>query len=117
MTKVFTTHPNKAKESVGVVMFKRLVTHTCTGKNPAACKKGADGKMPVVADVHKMGFCVDCREKIFPNRAVGYMTEESQKDFLNKCLPKAIDDKGAIKDAYKCTGKDKILAEASIAGF
>ena len=48
-TKAYVTHPHKASRNVGVVIFKRLVMHRCTGTNPAFCKKGTE-----VADVFKV---------------------------------------------------------------
>ena len=48
-TQMLATHPHKAHQSVGVLAFKRLVTHTCTGKRPGLCKKGTK-----VADVFKL---------------------------------------------------------------
>ena len=58
LTKVWATHPTKASKSVGIVMFKRLVTHKCTGNKPAFCKRG-----DTVADVYKVGYCVNCKAK------------------------------------------------------
>jgi len=57
-TKALVTHPDKASKDVGVVMFKRMVMHQCTGTKPDFCKKGDK-----VADVFKQGFCVQCKRK------------------------------------------------------
>ena len=111
LTKAFVTHPHKAHRSVGIVMFKRLVTHTCTGSS-SACKKGT-----TVADVFKVGVCVKCDYDVFPSDKAKAATEKHKKSFVDTCLPKAVDAKGAVKAAFRCTGGDKKLAEASIAGF
>jgi len=57
-TKALVTHPDGASKDVGVVMFKRMVMHQCTGTKPDFCKKGDK-----VADVFKQGFCVQCKRK------------------------------------------------------
>ena len=99
-------------------MFKRLVTHTCTGTNPIFCKKNsATGKMPTVADVHKAGYCIKCNYKPFPHRFAKYTKLKHRKNFVNKCLPRAIDKAGKIKKEFRCTGQDMEYAKAAIAGF
>ena len=87
-----------------------LVTHTCTGENPA-CTKGA-----TVADVHKVGYCVKCHFNAFVGNAEK-VTRKMREEFVKKCLPKAIDEKGDIKSAFRCTGANMEKAKASIAGF
>ena len=111
LTKAFVTHPHKADRKVGTVLFKRLVTHTCTGST-SACKKGT-----TVADVFKVGVCVKCDYNVFPSDKAKDAKDEHKKSFVTKCLPTAIDAKGAVKAASRCTGDDKKFAEASIAGF
>jgi len=59
-TKVWVTHPTRASKSVGVVIFKRLVTHVCTGAKPSACRRG-----DTVADVYKIGYCIRCPKNFF----------------------------------------------------
>ena len=110
LTKAFVTHPHKAHRRVGIVMFKRLVTHTCT-RSTSACKG------TTVADVFKIGVCVKCNYDVFPSEKAKDAKEKHKKSFVTKCLPTAIDAKGAVKVAFRCTGDDKKLAEASIAGF
>jgi hypothetical protein len=111
LTKAFVTHPNNAHKRVGVVMFKRLVTHTCT-RSTSACKKGT-----TVADVFKVGVCVKCDYDVYPSTLAKRATDEHRKSFVNTCLPKAIDAKGAVKAGFRCTGGDKTYADASVAGF
>ena len=111
LSKVFVTHPHKADRKVGTVMFKRLVTHTCTGST-SACKKGT-----TVADVFKVGVCVKCNYNVFPSIQAGYANDHHKKSFVNTCLPKAIDAKGAVKRGFRCTGNDKKYSDASVAGF
>jgi len=65
-TKCFITHPTSASANVGVVIFKRLVMHQCTGIRPAFCKKGDN-----VADVYKQGFCVKCKPKEYDREGCG----------------------------------------------
>jgi len=58
LTKAWVAHPSHTEKSIGVFMFKRLVTHICTApresrlidrqEQPFAGKKG-----PTIADVHK----------------------------------------------------------------
>ena len=112
LTKVWVTHPTKASKPVGLVLFKRLVTHTCTGENPAFCTKGA-----TVADVHKVGYCVKCHYDVFPSVFANRAKNKHRRSFVRNCLPKAIDENGNIKPAFQCTGKDKKKAMASISGF
>ena len=111
LTKAFVTHPHKAHRSVGIVMFTRLVTHTCTGST-SACKKGT-----TVADVFKVGVCVKCDYNVFPSITSSDAKDEHKKSFVTKCLPKAIDAKGTVKAGFRCTGDDKKYADASVAGF
>ena len=108
---VFSTHPHKASRKVGIVMFKRLVTHTCTGST-SACKKGT-----TVADVLKIGVCVKCDYNVFLMKTAMEAKKKEKKDFVKTCLPKAIDANGAVKADFRCTGDDKKYADASVAGF
>ena len=123
VTKVMVTHPHKASEPVGVVMFKRLVTHTCTGKGTGCKADPTTGKMPVVADVHKVGFCVKCKTASGQDYDVfksthGHLAEDEHKqDFVKTCLPRAIGTDGDILPDFKCKGKDKEYADATILAF
>ena len=112
LTKASVVHPHRASSEVGIVMFKRLVTHNCTGDNPTACTKGT-----VVADVFKMAHVIKCQHKVFANtNADGTATEI--KDFVTNCLSKAVHPDGKLKQAYNCTDwADLHHAEAAIAGF
>jgi len=112
LTKTWVTTPHKSDRRVGIVMFKRLVTHTCSGERPNFCEKGA-----TVADVHKVGYCVKCDYDVFPSRDAAKANNKHRKSFVERCLPKAIDEKGNIKPAFQCDPKDSKLASASIAGF
>lgn len=98
LTKIWVTHPNMAEEEVGVVMFKRIVMHKCTGRNkPSACIKGT-----TVADVHKDGYCIQCDEAIF-RRYAEATTDDMSRKFVNECLPKAVDPTtGELKANFKC---------------
>ena len=112
LTKTWVTTPHKSDRRVGIVMFKRLVTHTCSGERPNFCEKGA-----TVADVHKVGYCVKCHYNVFPSDDATKANNRHRKSFVESCLPKAIDEKGNIKPAFQCDPKDSKLASASIAGF
>ena len=112
LTKAWVTHPHRTSKRVGIVLFKRLVTHTCTGENPASCTKGA-----TVADVHKVGYCVKCHFNVFRTIYAALATKKERISFVQKCLPKAVDEKGNIKPAFQCTGEDKKKAMASISAF
>ena len=126
ITKAWVTHPHGASKPVGVFLFKRLVTHTCTGENPAFCTKGV-----TVADVHKVGYCVKCVEErkrkgktyykdfnVFPETWASAANSAHRKSFVNDCLPKAIDKKGNIRRAFECTDPEDLkMAVASISAF
>jgi len=56
-TKTKVLKVNLAARDAGMLIFKRLVTHTCTGKT-SACIKGT-----TVADVTKDSYCVVCPKK------------------------------------------------------
>lgn len=112
LTKAWVTHPHMASKPVGVVMFKRLVSHTCTGKGKRGfCQKGA-----TVFDVHKVGYCVKCDKNVFDSSAA--KTEDKEREsFVEKCLPKAITAKGKIHPKFRCGEEDKELASAAISAF
>merc|ERR1711871_552797 len=112
LTKSMIAHPALSHKKVGVFMFKRIVSHKCTGHNTNACKKGS-----VVTDVVKLGWCIQCDYDVFSDERAARATDEQRKDFMTNCVPKAIDANGAIKKDYKCTGDDERRAGASIAGF
>lgn len=137
LTKVRVSGVHLASSSVGVLIFKRLVTHTCTGKGKAgSCTKGAR-----VADVYKEGYCIKCRshdgkrttknERVFAPRGkhnevateASLVTDDQRREFLDKCLKrsdytlKAIDKDGNIEPKFECKGDDLKKAEASIVGF
>ena len=112
LTKAWTTHPSLTSRRVGVFIFKRLVTHKCTGTNPTFCKKGT-----TVADVHKVAYCIKCHYDVFPSTLASSVTDEHRKAFVTKCIPMAIDNQGNIKPGSRCTGDDLTRAGASIAGF
>ena len=113
LTKAFVTHPHKASRSVGIYMFKRLVTHKCTGKNPTFCKSGT-----TVADVYKTGVCVKCDYDVFEVKFAAQATIKHRESFVNTCLPKAINNTtGELNVDFLCSETDLRYAEASIAGF
>ena len=115
VTKVFITHPNQANRAVGLVLVKRLVTHTCTGRT-SACKRGT-----IVADVFKLvsqlGVCVKCNYDVFPHIKAIKANANHQWSFVNNCLLKAIDANGKIKVAFRCSGGDKTYSVGTVAGF
>jgi len=111
LSKGFVTHPNKASKPIGVFIFKRLVTHSCTGKG-GACTKGTQ-----VADVYKIGYCVRCNTNVFSDRIGGNKIEDKQV-FARDCLPKAFNNvTGTLNKGFECSGNDAKLATASIAGY
>jgi len=114
-TKGFVSHPSGASRRIGVFMFKRVVTHKCTGSNPRFCLKGT-----LVADVYKVGYCVRCHYNVFPSIWTQLMSKDhrERKDFVNKCLPRAVDKKtGRVKPAFRCTGDDLKKAQGAIAAY
>jgi len=111
LTKSFVTHPNKASKNVGMFMFKRLVTHLCTGKTKA-CKKGQ-----TVADVMKVGYCVNCDKDVFGSIFSESQTHDEKKTFAKDCIPKAFKADGKLKSSFKCSDSDMQFARASLAGF
>merc|ERR1719310_2722111 len=113
LSKVYVTHPNQADRKVGILMFKRVVSHTCTGNYiKSTCTKGT-----TVADVFKVGLCVKCNYDVFPHVKTKHQRDEHKLSFLNTCLPAAIDANGAVKSGFKCTGDDDKRAKAVLAGF
>jgi len=145
LTKGWLTHPTGACKPIGIFMFKRVVSHKCTGKgtNPNACKKvlnpnysnstcheekplkcpsdncHCEYKMPIVADVYKVGFCINCTPTKFRFRSrwAMYIGDLERQRFGSQCLAKAFDEKGELKKGFECEGKDLALAEAEIMGF
>ena len=93
-------------------MFKRIVTHTCTGKKSTFCKEGT-----TVADVHKVAYCIKCHYDVFPHKAAISVTNTHRQAFVKNCVPGAIDSQGNIKPSSRCTGDDLKRAQASVAGF
>ena len=67
--------------------------------------------------MHKVGYCVKCHFDVFPHVAAGKAKHKHRKSFVEKCLPKAIDENGNIKPAFECERDDLKMAMASISGF
>jgi len=137
-TKVVVAHPDGANKNVGVVMFKRMVMHQCTGTKPDFCKKGDK-----VADVFKQGFCVRCKMEhytakksscawcpletraacgnskctVFSSPIALKANRYQKKQFVYQCFRKAFTPEGIMKDEYRCTKEDMLYAGASIAMF
>jgi len=130
LTKVWVTHPHKADPQIGLIMFKRIVTHVCTGNMPDSCKEG-----DIVADVHKVGMCLKCRRKFAPVKrrrnspSAAYNSHyssgslEENKRFLT-CLKEGLNaTDGSIMPDYACPRQARRRtapyspATASIAGF
>ena len=120
LTKAWVTHPSMADKRVGVVMFKRLVTHTCTGARPSFCKKG-----DTVADVYKLSYCIKCinqttlqPQNVFKHTHSEFTTTLERKQFLEECLPNAVNaSTGKIKTGFQCGDDDQLKAMASLAIF
>ena len=114
ITKAWVTHPNKASPRVGVYMFKRVVTHKCTGEYPDFCQKGA-----TVVDVYKTGVCVKCHYDVFPNKLARETNDTHRISFVEKCLPKAVNQTtGGLKTEFLCSdSKDASWAEATLTAF
>jgi len=130
-TKAFVTHPTGASENVGVVMFKRMVMHQCTGTKPDVCKKGDK-----VADVFKQGYCVNCKSKkysehsmylryadcgdnctVFRTPFAKHATKDHKKAFAGECFTEAFTPEGTMKEDYQCSKEDMLYASANIAMF
>jgi hypothetical protein len=111
LTKPRVVHPHKSGKSVGMLLFKRMVQHKCTGQT-SACTSGR-----TVADVHKVGYCVKCDSDIFASTMGELATETELKNFVDTCVPKAFNADGSIKASFKCTGTDLTYAQATMAGF
>ena len=58
VTKAEVAHPNKASKNVGIFMFKRVVSHNCTG-NGKAVEEGGCKKDSEVTDVAKVAMKSD----------------------------------------------------------
>jgi len=113
VTKAISTHPHRAKRNIGIVAFKRIVLHRCTGKGKAnACTTGQ-----WVADTYKASWCVKCKKDIFKHVAGHYATDEEQRNFNKNCLKHAIDDRGNVRSDYKCEGTDSESASFFAANF
>lgn len=122
ITKAFVTHPNKASKHVGLFMMKRVVLHACTGKT-TACKANTR-----VADVMKIGYCINCPEKKYPHCKQGKCsvfqsenaraaTDEMRKAFSELCLPVAFNTAGGLKKPFQCSVEDQKLADFVFASF
>lgn len=107
-TKVWVTHPDKASKPVGILMFKRVVTHGCYRKRNTVC-----------ADVHKMGYCINCQQTPFRFRNIHseFTTTSDREKFLKECLAHAIDNQGNIKTKFECDAEDVEKTKASLAAF
>ena len=113
-TKAWITHPQGADRPVGVFMFKRLVSHKCTGRAGKAslCTQGT-----IVADVYKYASCVRCDYDVFETKWAGNAEKRHRMDFSNKCLKRAIGVNGEVKKRFRCTKEDLKYAQAAIATF
>jgi len=140
-TKALIAHPDDAHANVGVVMFKRMVMHQCTGTKPEFCKEGDK-----VADVFKQGYCVKCKSKrytradcghkvhwdqagrrsikhttdnctVFKSHKASDVTDEQKKAFATQCFTEAFTPEGIMKADYQCSDDDMLYARASIAMF
>lgn len=114
VTKAWVTHPNKAHEKVGVYMFKRVVTHKCTGKYPEFCQEGV-----TVVDVYKTAICVKCDYKVFPHTRSKDTNETHRISFVDKCLPKAVNkNTEEVEKNFLCSdSKDASFAEATVTAY
>lgn len=112
-TKAWITHPQAAHKRVGVFMFKRLVSHRCTGRAGKAslCTKGT-----IVADVYKYAICVRCDYDVFKNRWAGAVNNTHRTSFSNRCLKRAIVN-NKVHKGFRCTKEDLKYAQAAIAAF
>merc|ERR1712166_1047198 len=140
-TKALVAHPDDADPNVGVVMFKRMVMHQCTGTKPEFCKEGDK-----VADVFKQGYCVKCKSKrytradcghkvhwdqagrrsikhttdnctVFKSHKASDVTDEQKKAFATQCFTEAFTPEGIMKADYQCSDENMLWASASIAMF
>ena len=115
-TKAWITHPQGADRRVGVFIFKRLVSHRCTGR---AGKASLCTKDTIVADVYKYASCVRCNDgpAPFESKWAGDVEKRHRKDFSDRCLKQAIGVDGKVKKGFRCTKTDLKYAQAAIATF
>lgn len=112
-TKVYIAHPSSDTKGLAAVVFKRIVTHICTGNRPKYCTAGT-----VVADVFKVGFCIKCPMDIYSNKWEGNAQDNEGGKFISECLPNAFSSDGTVKADYRCTSEsDEKAATAVITGF
>lgn len=113
ITKAWITHPHNASPEVGVFVFKRIVTHLCSGKT-GTCIKDTP-----IADVHKVAYCVKC-PKTFRGESLEPAWFKSPqawtkhyewphtipvadvKEFGKVCFSKAFDPLGEVYPDFDC---------------
>jgi len=112
-TKNYIAHPSSDTMGLAAVVFKRIVTHICTGHRPNSCTAGT-----VVADVFKVGNCIKCPMNIYSNKWESNAKDSEGGKFIQDCLPNAFSTDGTVKAGYRCTSEsDRKAAAAVITGF
>jgi len=109
-TKVTVTHPHQTAKNIGALIFKRIVSHTCTGG--PGCTQGS-----LVADTYKIGWCIKCDRNIWNSWSVRGMTREQREQFAKHCIPRAFDTSGKIKDDFRCDSKTEHKVQVNIGSF
>lgn len=110
LTKLKMGHPHKAGKDIGILVFKRVVTHAA-----------ADGT--VRADVVKKGWCIKCKNKdgtfmkIYKSEVAVKATDAENKKFIEECAPSAVNATGHLRASNQCTGDDLKYAKAVITAF
>jgi len=112
-SKNYIAHPSSDTMGLAAVVFKRIVTHICTGHRPNSCTAGT-----VVADVFKVGNCIKCPMNIYSNKWESNAKDSEGGKFIRDCLPNAFSTDGTVKAGYRCTSEsDRKAAAAVITGF
>ena len=106
-TKITVTHPHGTSRNVGVLIFKRIVSHRCTGG--PGCAQGS-----MVADVYKLGWCIKCDRNIWRSRYGQRTTKSQRQRFSDECIARAFDANGKIKASFRCKKGSKDFKRAQL---
>lgn len=111
-------------DNVGLILFKRVVTHSCTGDSASFCPNGTTG-----ADVYKTGICVRFDHDVFTNDYRDYVNawhtgqtwiavRNEMVGFIRNSLPDAINQTdGGVKEGNQCTDDDMQAVTPWVASF
>lgn len=113
------------RDNVGLILFKRLVTHRCTGHNALFCSNGT-----TVGDVYKTSVCVRFDHDVFTSNyrlfvnawhrqlATWDSVKSELQTFAQASLPDAINQTdGGVKEGNRCNDADMRAVTPWIVSF